>query len=64
MLQTNYSKIERGKTDPRFTTLLEIARSLSLELMLVPTELVGVVNALVGHGPSPHAKPLFLAEPD
>lgn len=64
LLQTNYSKIEQGKTDPRFSTLQDIARALSLELMLVPTELVDTVNALAYQGQSPDEKPLFSAEPD
>ena len=36
MLQTNYSKIEHGKTNPRLRTLQDLARALSLEVMLVP----------------------------
>jgi transcriptional regulator with XRE-family HTH domain len=62
--QTNYSKIEQGKTDPRMSTLQDIARALSLELMLVPTELVDTVNSLAARGPAPEEKPLFTAEPD
>ena len=64
LLQSNYSKIEQGKVDPRFSTLQDIARALSLELMLVPSELVDTVNALSEHGPSPDDKPLFAADPD
>lgn len=64
MLQTNYSKIEQGKTDPRLSTLQDIARSLSLELLLVPVELVDTVNALANDGRPPEEKPLFFAEPD
>jgi transcriptional regulator with XRE-family HTH domain len=64
LLQTNYSKIEQGKTDPRLSTLQEIARALSLELMLIPTESVDVVQALTNRGRPPEEKPLFSAEPD
>jgi predicted transcriptional regulator len=64
LLQTNYSKIEQGKTDPRFSTVQEIARALSLEPMLIPLELVDTVNALTNQGRSPDEKPLFSAEPD
>lgn len=64
LLQTNYSKIEQGQTDPRFSTLQDIARALSMELMLVPTELVDTVNALAYGEQSPDQKPLFSAEPD
>jgi transcriptional regulator with XRE-family HTH domain len=62
--QTNYSKIEQGKTDPRYSTLQEVARALSLELMLVPRELIDTVNALTDRSRSPEEKPLFSAEPD
>ena len=62
--QANYSKIELGKSDPRLGTLQDIARALSLEVMLVPVELVDTVNALTGQGPGPEEKPLFSVEPD
>ena len=64
LLQTNYSKIEQGKTDPRFSTLQDIARALSLELMLIPAELVDTINALTDQGQPPEEKPLFSTEPD
>jgi transcriptional regulator with XRE-family HTH domain len=64
LLQTNYSKIEQGKTDPRLSTLQDIARALSLEVMLVPSELVDTVHALTGQSEVPEDKPLFSAEPD
>jgi predicted transcriptional regulator len=64
LLQTNYSKIEQGKTDPRFSTVQDVARALGLEVMLIPTELVDTVNALANQGPAPDEKPLFAAEPD
>jgi transcriptional regulator with XRE-family HTH domain len=62
--QNHYSRIERGLSDPRLTTLHEIARALSLEVMLVPSELVGTVNALANGAPAPEDRPLFSAEPD
>ncbi len=64
VLQTNYSKIEQGKTDPRFSTLLDLARALSLEIMFIPAELVEAVKALNGQGSPPEDKPLFSIEPD
>jgi transcriptional regulator with XRE-family HTH domain len=64
LLQTNYSKIEQGKSDPRFSTLQEISRALSLEIMLIPKDLVDTVKALMGQGLSPDEKPLFFAEPE
>lgn len=62
--QANYSEIERGKRDLRLSTLQDIARALSLEVMLVPAELVDTVKSFVGHGIAPEEKPLFFADPD
>ncbi len=44
--QSHLSNIERGKTDPRVSSLLELARVLDLEIMLVPRKLVPVVSHL------------------
>jgi len=44
--QSYVSKVERGAVDPQTSTLLEIARSLGLELMLVPRQLIPAVQAL------------------
>lgn len=46
LAQSHVSKIERGTVDPQLSNLLEIARSLGLELMLVPKRLVPAVRAL------------------
>ena len=62
--QAYYSKIEQGKRDPRLSTLEDVARALSLEVLLVPNDLVDAVNGLTGQGPTPERKPLFYAEPD
>lgn len=64
LLQTNYSKIEQGKTNPRLATFEEIARALGLEVMLVPVELKDTVIALTATDKSPQEKPLFSIEPD
>jgi transcriptional regulator with XRE-family HTH domain len=44
--QSHLSKIERAAVDPQASNLVEIARSLGLELMLVPKLLVPAVQAL------------------
>ena len=44
--QSYVSKVERGGVDPQTSTLLELARALDLELMLVPRQLVPAVQAL------------------
>ena len=46
LAQSHVSKIERGAVDPQLSNLLEIARALGLELMLVPRRLVPAVRAL------------------
>ncbi|HSI84979.1 MAG: helix-turn-helix domain-containing protein [Candidatus Methylacidiphilales bacterium] len=47
--QSHISKIEQGATDPRLSTVQDLARVLDHELMLVPRELVSVVRATI-HG--------------
>jgi transcriptional regulator with XRE-family HTH domain len=44
--QTHISGIETGKVVPRFDTLLEIVRVLDHDLLLVPRDLVPVVQSL------------------
>lgn len=44
--QSYVSKVERGAVDPQASTLIELARALGLELMLVPRQLVPAVQAL------------------
>jgi transcriptional regulator with XRE-family HTH domain len=44
--QSHLSKIERAAVDPQISTLMEIARVLGLELMLVPRQLVPALQAL------------------
>lgn len=46
LAQSHLSRIERGAVDPQLSNLLEIARALGLELMLVPKRLVPAVRAL------------------
>lgn len=46
LAQSHVSKIERGGVDPQLSSLLEMARALGLELMLVPKRLVPAVRAL------------------
>ena len=44
--QSHLSKIERAAVDPQISSLMEIARVLGLELMLVPKQLVPALQAL------------------
>jgi transcriptional regulator with XRE-family HTH domain len=46
LAQSHISKIERAAVDPQISSLMEIARVLGLELMLVPRQLVPALQAL------------------
>lgn len=45
--QGHISRIENGKTDIRLSTLIEMARVLDQELLLVPRQLEGAARALI-----------------
>jgi transcriptional regulator with XRE-family HTH domain len=45
--QPHVSAIESGQVVPRFDTLLDLVRVLSLDLLLVPRELVPAVQSLI-----------------
>lgn len=45
--QGHISRIERGDTDPRLSTVTEMARVLERELLLVPRQLIPAVKALI-----------------
>lgn len=45
--QSHLSKIESGETDPRMSSLIEIARLLGFELVLIPKQLVPAIQAVV-----------------
>jgi HTH-type transcriptional regulator / antitoxin HipB len=51
--QSHISRIEQGATDPRLSTILDMARVLDQELIMIPRPLIPVVCALVnGESPS------------
>lgn len=60
--QGHISRIEQGSVDMKTSTLIELARALELELMLVPKELISTVQVLgKGTATSPeNATPLPL----
>jgi len=45
--QSHISKIEKGGTDPRLSTMTDMARLLDRELVLVPRTMLPVVMALI-----------------
>src|ERR1700709_1064733 len=50
--QSHISKIESGGTDLRLSSLVELARALDYELVLVPRKLVPAVEAIITNPPS------------
>jgi HTH-type transcriptional regulator/antitoxin HipB len=45
--QSHLSKIESGATDPRLSTVLDMARALDQELVLIPRQLLPQLRVLV-----------------
>jgi len=45
--QSHISKIEQGKTDLRFSTVMDMARIMDQELILVPRQLVPYVRSIL-----------------
>jgi len=45
--QSHILKIEQGGTDPRLSTVSDMARVLGQELVLIPTQLLSQVRALL-----------------
>lgn len=61
--QRQISDLERSATDPRLSTIQNVARALDLEVMLVPRHLIAVVQGLES-GPSNSSTPMYALEED
>lgn len=59
-----YREIEAGSSAARTTTLINIARALGLELMLVPQAMVPAIDALLRPHDDLDDLPAFVAHPD
>ncbi len=57
MLQSHISKIESGRSDIRLSSLIEFARALDLDFMLVPRAAVPVLEGVVRSTIPPSAPP-------
>ena len=57
--QSHISKIERGETDPRLSTVVDMARIVDRELILVPGKMVPVIRSMIegGNDQEPMWKP-------
>ncbi len=56
MMQRHISEIEQGKIIPRLNTLLEILRALNGELVLVPKNLLPLVQAFLHDHQHPNSQ--------
>ena len=57
--QSHISRIERGETDPRLSTVIDMARIVDRELILVPRRLAPANRPMIegGHDQEPMWKP-------
>ena len=57
--QSHISKIERGETDPRLSTVVDMARIVDRELILVPRRRAPAIRPMIegGHDQEPMWKP-------
>lgn len=53
MPQSQIARIERGGSDARLSTILDIARALDLEPMLIPKHLTIAVRHMIAEKPEP-----------
>lgn len=60
--QSHISKIEKGGTNPRLSTVTDMARLLDTELMLIPREKLSMIRALLNDADA--QKPRFSLEND
>jgi DNA-binding XRE family transcriptional regulator len=60
--RVSYRAVETGAAAPRASTLINIARALGMEMMLIPKEMVPAVQAMLRSGGDD--QPAFTADPD
>ncbi|MGM0634058.1 MAG: helix-turn-helix domain-containing protein [Pseudomonadota bacterium] len=60
--QSHISKIESGAVDMKLSSLVELARSLGLEVTVIPRRLVPAVEALLKGAPSGQRRPAYSLE--
>ena len=60
--QSHISKIEQGTTDPRLSTVTDMARLLDQELVLVPRAMLPAIRALIKGGDD--QQPMWVLDDD
>jgi transcriptional regulator with XRE-family HTH domain len=60
--RVSYRAIETGAAAPRASTLVNIARALGMEMMLIPKEMIPAVQAMLRSGDED--QPAFTADPE
>jgi predicted transcriptional regulator len=56
--QSYIAAVERNDRDPRWSTVVEMARALELEPLLIPRERLAAVRAVLDAGPDDDTPPL------
>src|SRR5262249_23928130 len=57
--QSHISRIEAGAVDPQASSLMQIARALDLELVLLPRGALAAVRALTSDAPAKKPAPAY-----
>ena len=62
--QRQISDLERATVDPRLSTILNVARALDLEIILIPRSLISAVEGLQRAGQGSAKAPMYALEDD
>lgn len=57
--QRQISDLERSRTDPRLSTIQNVARALDLELVLIPRQLITTVDGLLRADSDAATRPMY-----
>ena len=60
--QSHISKIESGTVNPRLSSVIEMARNLDLEVMLVPRQKVSLVKTIIQAKPFEEPRSAYIPD--
>lgn len=60
--QSHLSQIERGRVDFTVETMVQLARALDLELMLVPKKYIPAVTSIAWRGPDAPQQQMYMPD--